>query len=37
MKEKSSKEIKEELFSLKEYKDAKTVLFYVSYNGEVFF
>ena len=33
---KKSKEIKEKLFSLKEYKDAKTVLFYISYNGEVF-
>ena len=33
---KKSKEIKEKLFNLKEYKNAKTVLFYVSYNGEVF-
>ena len=33
---KKSKEIKEKLFSLKEYKDAKTVLFYVSYDSEVF-
>lgn len=33
---KKSKEIKERLFSLKEYKDARVVLFYVSYNGEVF-
>jgi 5-formyltetrahydrofolate cyclo-ligase len=33
---KKSKEIKEKLFSLKQYKDAKTILFYVSYNGEVF-
>jgi len=33
---KKSKEIKEKLFGLKEYRDAKTVLFYVSYNGEVF-
>lgn len=33
---KKSKEIKERLFSLKEYRDAETVLFYVSYNGEVF-
>jgi len=31
-----SKEIKEKLFNLKEYKDAETILFYVSYNGEVF-
>jgi len=33
---KKSKEIKERLFGLPEYRDAKTVLFYVSYNGEVF-
>ncbi len=33
---KKGKEIKKRLFDLKEYKDAKTVLFYVSYNGEVF-
>jgi len=33
---KKSKEIKERLFRLKEYRDAKTVLFYVSYNGEAF-
>ena len=33
---KKSKEIKEKLFNLKEYKESKTVLFYVSYNGEVF-
>lgn len=33
---KKSKEIKEKLFSLKEYKDSEIVLFYVSYNGEVF-
>jgi 5-formyltetrahydrofolate cyclo-ligase len=33
---KKSKEIKEKLFGLKEYRDAKTVLFYVSYDGEVF-
>jgi 5-formyltetrahydrofolate cyclo-ligase len=33
---KKSKEIKEKLFSLKQFNDAKTVLFYVSYNGEVF-
>ena len=33
---KKSKEIKERLFSLKEFKDARTVLFYISYNGEVF-
>ncbi|OYT27742.1 5-formyltetrahydrofolate cyclo-ligase [Thermoplasmatales archaeon ex4572_165] len=33
---KKSKEIKEKLFGLKEYKDAKIVLFYVSYDGEVF-
>jgi 5-formyltetrahydrofolate cyclo-ligase len=32
---KKSKEIKEKLFNLKEYKNAKTVLFYVSYNSEV--
>ena len=32
---KKSKEIKEKLFSLSEYKDAGTVLFYVSYDGEV--
>ncbi len=31
-----SKEITEKLFSLKKYKNAKTVLFYVSYNDEVF-
>jgi 5-formyltetrahydrofolate cyclo-ligase len=31
-----SKEIKERLFELDEYKDAKTVLFYVSNNDEVF-
>jgi len=33
---KKSKEIKEKLFGLKEYRDARVVLFYVSYNGEVF-
>jgi len=33
---KKSKEIKEKLLSVKEYREAKTVLFYVSYNGEVF-
>ena len=33
---KKSKETKERLFGLKEYRDAKTILFYVSYNGEVF-
>ena len=33
---KKSKEIKEKLFGLREYKNAKTVLFYVSYDGEVF-
>jgi 5-formyltetrahydrofolate cyclo-ligase len=33
---KKSKEIKEKLFSLPEFKDAQTVLFYISYNGEVF-
>ncbi len=33
---KKSKEIKEKLFGLKEYRDAKIALFYVSYNGEVF-
>jgi len=32
---KKSKEIKEKLFNLPEYKESKTVLFYVSYNGEV--
>lgn len=31
-----SKKIKEKLFGLKEYDDAKSILFYVSYNGEVF-
>jgi len=33
---KKTKEIKEKLFNLKEYREAKSVLFYVSYNGEVF-
>jgi 5-formyltetrahydrofolate cyclo-ligase len=33
---KKSKEIKEKLFNLKEYKEANTILFYVSYNCEVF-
>jgi 5-formyltetrahydrofolate cyclo-ligase len=33
---KKSKEIKEKLFGLSEYMDANTVLFYISYNGEVF-
>jgi len=33
---KKSSNIKEKLFGLKKYKDAKTVLFYISYNGEVF-
>jgi len=33
---KKSKEIKEKLFNLREYKDARVVLFYISYNGEVF-
>jgi 5-formyltetrahydrofolate cyclo-ligase len=33
---KKTKEIKERLFDLKEYREAKSVLFYVSYNGEVF-
>jgi len=33
---KKSKEIKERLFQFKEFKDSKTVLFYISYNGEVF-
>jgi len=33
---KRSKEIKERLFQLKEFKDAQTILFYISYNGEVF-
>ena len=33
---KKSKEIKERLFSLKEYKEAEAILFYISYNGEVF-
>ena len=36
MEEKLRKEIKERLFGLKEYKDTKIILFYVSYNGEVF-
>tara|TARA_Y100000310_G_scaffold140319_1_gene139676 strand:- start:457 stop:1026 length:570 start_codon:yes stop_codon:yes gene_type:complete len=34
VKEKSS-EIKEKLFSLEEFKDAKNILFYVSFNNEV--
>ena len=33
---KKSKEINERLLGLKEYKEAETVLFYISYNGEVF-
>ena len=33
---KKSKEIKERLFGLKEYRNVRVVLFYVSYNGEVF-
>ncbi len=33
---KKSKEIKERLFGLPEFKDAETVLFYISYDGEVF-
>jgi len=33
---KKSKEIKERLFGLKEFIDAETVLFYISYDGEVF-
>jgi len=33
---KKSKEIKEKLFSLAEFKYAETVLFYISYDGEVF-
>lgn len=33
---KKSKEIKEKLFGLNEYREAKTVLFYVSYDSEVF-
>jgi 5-formyltetrahydrofolate cyclo-ligase len=33
---KKSKEIREKLFSLKEFKDAETILFYISYDGEVF-
>ncbi len=33
---KKSKEIKENLFSLKQFEDAETILFYISYNGEVF-
>jgi 5-formyltetrahydrofolate cyclo-ligase len=33
---KKSKKIKEKLLGLKEYKEAETVLFYVSYDGEVF-
>jgi 5-formyltetrahydrofolate cyclo-ligase len=31
-----SKKIKEILFNFKEFKEAKTILFYISYNGEVF-
>lgn len=33
---KKSKEIKKKLFCLKEFKDAETILFYISYNSEVF-
>ena len=33
---KKSKKIKEKLFALKEYKKAETILFYISYDGEVF-
>jgi 5-formyltetrahydrofolate cyclo-ligase len=33
---KKSKKIKEILFGLPEFKNAKTVFFYISYNGEVF-
>jgi 5-formyltetrahydrofolate cyclo-ligase len=33
---KKSKEIKEKLFGLKEFKEAETILFYISYDGEVF-
>ena len=33
---KKSKEIKEKLFNLKEFKEAETILFYISYDGEVF-
>ena len=33
---KKSKEVKERLFGLKEYRDAESVLFYVSYDDEVF-
>jgi 5-formyltetrahydrofolate cyclo-ligase len=33
---KKSNKIKEKLFSLKEFKDAETILFYISYDGEVF-
>jgi len=33
---KKSKEIKERLFGLKEFMGAETVLFYISYDGEVF-
>jgi len=31
-----SKEIKKKLFCLKEFKDAETILFYISYKSEVF-
>jgi len=33
---KKSKEIKERLFGLSEFKDAETILFYISYDGEVY-
>jgi 5-formyltetrahydrofolate cyclo-ligase len=33
---KKSKKIKKRLFSMKEFKQAKTILFYVSYENEVF-
>lgn len=33
---KKSKQIIDKLIDLKEYRDAETVLFYISYNGEVF-
>ena len=31
-----SNEIKERLFNLKEFREAETILFYISYDGEVF-
>lgn len=33
---KKSGKVKEKLFDLKEFKEAETILFYISYNGEVF-